>query len=329
MAMFTLEVSTVTEADRQNNEHQLLVGIARIAGLPENSVVTILTEPASVRTSFIIKIGALPVSKEDNVERMTTTLTRYLVTQPELLKNFLLTSSSITNFRVVTPPTTVARFPTSLVESMAFKDVDGRFNYIRGTAVLHLTTPRDLSVSHYNVYFGDGNGNKAINKVGAVVAKVPATDQSSLTFTVPETKVSPYANEWLVFSANPSSESLTAYATHLDVLVRQPVDLLEGSLAFTDTNERPGWIQGTAVITTTQSQGFTDFVLYFGNGGVHQSNKVGHALAEGHISATGKTIMTIPAPIPIPDGVDHLLVFARNVDVEGEIGVTEQFFTLR
>jgi hypothetical protein len=271
-------------------------------------------------------------TKEHNLDVILASLENSLTANPSQFITALQSAGINTqSFGVVARPVKAMRVPTALAHYFEFADSDGRNGWVQGDAVIHKTVPTDRSCTRYLLYFGDGQGSAKANRVGDVVATVkidPSSDTPFVTTHIPATQVPATAREWLVFAAGPYAEAANALNSPLSVLVREPPPVASSTISFHDQDERTSYIRGDVVIhDDIPISGATHYVLYFGNGGTSQLDKVGSSIGEALITFPSTTI-SITSPLQVPEGATHLLMFARNVDIESDKGITSALINL-
>jgi len=220
--------------------------------------------------------------------------------------------------------------------SCNYQYVNSNGQLVAGYGRIITNIPHQESLTQFSIYYGDGKGLYSENRIGPKVYEIDLEgqfDKISLPFTILTTQVPENAVDWLVFSANPLAESPIAASFPLILFERKGVNLTEGFITFTDNDNRFGWINGTigVFINSTNNNNLTHFVAYFGNGNNLQSSK----LSQDPIGVTqvnknsNSNFFITQQPYQIPKNACCVLIFGRNIDVEGEIGLSGQLLNLQ
>eukprot|EP00298_Acanthocystis_sp_HF-20_P017971 c21868_g1_i1.p1 GENE.c21868_g1_i1~~c21868_g1_i1.p1 ORF type:complete len:1447 (-),score=545.96 c21868_g1_i1:128-4468(-) len=341
---FEVIITTNSSAPVVDFSNQFVDSIVEVLPIYKNQTFVFLYEKTLIPDNYLIQISVNPTltinsetnETESNIEQLLENLINILEKNTTILLLDLHSNTDIISFSLSSVPTKVARLPLEKIISMDFNDFDGRSEWVRGYGRITTQIPHEKGISHFAIYFGDGNGNSTQNRIGPMVVKIDLAnsfEDSSLPFYITPTKVPENAVNWLVFSSNPLSESRIGVSVPLVLLSREAVNLTEGHLTFKDQDDRYGWIDGDVKVTTpsyiNSNNNITDFVVYFSDGGNTQLSKVGELIGEGIIDRSSLTTsIHLSQPVLVPNGVTGFLVFSRNVDIEGEIGIFEKLSNL-
>jgi len=289
---------------------------------------------SSSETESVFTLAVQPSSKYNSSDLEPALMQQLTKNKTGLLNYMVSKGLNINTYTVMVAPSSVPREPTDLPKLVEFFDEDGRPDWLAGKLVIHKSSATSRATTKFVVYFGDGSGDTKFNRIGDSVASVDVQPEKNNPYVwtiIPRTQIPTGVHEWLVFPAGPFAESSTAFRLPFTLTVRQGVDLVNGSVVFHDEDPRRGWIRGHATLALPEDSGIdasnvTAIVLYFGDGGNLQINKIGHQIGEAPFMNGGNTtIIEVPTSLAVPEGATHYVVFCRSVDVEGSQGLTDLF----